>query len=84
MFFYNTFGCDPIVVTKFIKNKEEVEINPDSLRDSTSHLSKHLRPQDTIKGFEYTAIFESVKDCCKNQVVAEIREQARQLLAMGA
>ena len=61
-FFYDTFGCDSIVVLKYTILTEEVEINHDPLSQSNTfkrnEKQRNRNQPKILKGREFSAIYE--------------------------
>lgn len=76
-FFYDTYGCDSIVILKYTTITEEVEINHDPL--STSNAFKRSRPERArdqpklVRGREYSAIYEYIDEIEADESLHGIR-----------
>lgn len=64
-FFYDTYGCDTIVILKYTTLTEEVEINHDPLSSSNAFKKNKMRNRNQskyIKGREFSAIYEFIDE----------------------
>ena len=77
-FFYDTYDCNQLIQVKYYTVQEEREVNPDTLTQS----SIYDLPSNSIKSFEYTAIYEGLNDILRNSAVQEIKEEAMRIKNM--
>ena len=86
-FFYDTYGCDSIVILKYTTITEEVEINHDPL--STSNAFKKSKPERVqdqpklVRGREFSAIYEYLEDVGADESLQGIRIITEKLQKMA-
>ena len=86
-FFYDTYGCDSIVILKYTTITEEVVINQDPL--STSNAFKRNRPErpkdlpKLLRGREFSAIYEYMEELEADESLIGMRNLTEKLKKMS-
>ena len=74
-FYYDNFDCNQLIIVKYQKNFDEVEINEDAMGLNSPMMIR--RNRDVInKGNELTAIKEHIEDIEVNKEMKDIIAQA--------